>query len=103
MYVCACLYAGSQAAQVRVCSGCEQVGACLLDVRSKLGEGLSVRQDGPGRVAQEADIPDGGKAQLHWDVLLKGSISEVRVYVPCTCTIDTDSQTEVASTGLGLN
>ena len=60
--------------------------SCLLDVGSQLGEGLGVGQDGSGRVAQEADVPDRGQPQLHWDVLLKGRIPEVLVHIPCTCT-----------------
>ena len=67
----------------------------LLNVRSQLGKGLSVRQNGSGSIAQEADIPNGSQPQLHWNVLLKGSIPEVLVHVPCTYSHRTVNQTLV--------
>ena len=54
-------------------------------MRSQLGEGLGVGQDGTGCVAQEADVPDGGQTQLHWDISLEGSVPEVLVHIPSAC------------------
>lgn len=64
----------------------------LLDVGGQLGEGLCVGQDGTGTITQEADIPDGSQAQLHWDVFLKRSIPEVLVDIPRTCRPGTRGQ-----------
>ncbi len=83
--VCICRVSVAVASPLRVAIFPNQGGLHLLDVRGKLGEGLGVGQDGPSWVAQEADIPYGGETQLHWNVLLEGSVPEVLVHVPRTC------------------
>lgn len=57
----------------------------LLDVGSKFGEGLGVRQDCPGWVTQEADIPNTAKTKQHRDVLLQRSSPEVLVHIIRAC------------------
>lgn len=59
--------------------------AHLLDVRRKLKEGLRVRQDGPGLVPHEGDVPHAEETHEHRHVPLERRVEEVLVHASGPC------------------
>jgi hypothetical protein len=57
----------------------------LLNVRSKLGESLSVGQNGQRRVAQECRIPDAHETQQHRDVVIEGRSAKMFIHIISSC------------------